>query len=105
MAAVFVGIAEIGLGLALPAVGVQTFRQSSVDRQGFNSSALQVVDIVLGVVAAACLSVIYSWGLTNPHNLSIAMAAIWCAGAITPAAGVILSRRMKRIGGAEATVN
>ena len=104
-AAVFVGIAEIGLGLALPAVGVQTFRQSSVDRQGFNSSALQVVDIVLGVVAAACLSVIYSWGLTNPHNLSIAMAAIWCAGAITPAAGVILSRRMKRIGGAEATVN
>jgi MFS family permease len=102
-AAVFVGIAEIGLGLALPAVGVQTFRQSSVDRQGFNSSALQVVDIVLGVVAAACLSVIYSWGLTNPHNLSIAMAAIWCAGAITPAAGVILSRRMKRSSGAEAT--
>jgi predicted MFS family arabinose efflux permease len=104
-AAVFVGIAEIGLGLALPAVGVQTFRQSSVDRQGFNSSALQVVDIVLGVVAAACLSVIYSWGLTNPHNLSIAMAAIWCAGAITPAAGVILSRRMKRSSGAEATAN
>ena len=104
-AAVFVGIAEIGLGLALPAVGVQTFRQSSVDRQGFNSSALQIVDIVLGVVLASGLSVIYIWGLAHPQHLSTAFAAIWFVGAVSPAAGVILSRRMKRSSGAEATAN
>ena len=57
-AAIFVGIAEIGLGLALPAVGVQTFRQSRVDRQGFNSSSLQIVEVALGVVLAAGLSVL-----------------------------------------------
>jgi hypothetical protein len=100
-----VGIAEIGLGLALPAVGVQTFRQSSVDRQGFNSSALQIVDIVLGVVLASGLSVIYIWGLALPQHLSTAFAAIWFVGAVSPAAGVILSRRMRRSSGAEATAN
>ena len=101
-AAIFVGIAEIGLGLALPAVGVQTFRQSRVDRQGFNSSSLQIVEVALGVVLAAGLSVIYGWGLANPQHMSAAMAAIWLTGAVTSAAGVILARRMNISAGEKA---
>ena len=104
-AAIFVGIAEIGLGLALPAVGVQTFRQSRVDRQGFNSSSLQIVEVALGVVLAAGLSVIYGWGLANPQHMSAAMAAIWLTGAVTSAAGVILARRMNISAGEKASAD
>lgn len=94
VAAVILCVCEIGLGLALPAVSVQVFRLSEEERQGFNSSALQIVDTILSAMLAALLSVIYARAVDGGGTGAGTFTLIWVISAIPAIIGVLLARRM-----------
>ncbi|MFM8353015.1 MAG: MFS transporter [Actinomycetales bacterium] len=94
-AAVILAVSEIGLGLALPAVSVQVFRLSREERQGFNSSALQIVDTILSAMVAALLTAIYASAVDRGGAGPITFAVIWIVSAIPALLGVFLASRMR----------
>ncbi|MFM7146088.1 MAG: MFS transporter, partial [Actinomycetales bacterium] len=94
-AAVILAVSEIGLGLALPAVSVQVFRLSREERQGFNSSALQIVDTILSAMVAALLTAIYASAVDGGGAGPITFALIWIVSAIPALLGVFLASRMR----------
>lgn len=95
VAAVILALCEVGLGLALPAVSVQVFRLSEEDRQGFNSSALQIVDTILSAMLAALLSYIYAGAVDGGWAGGSTFTLIWVISAVPALIGVLLSRRMQ----------
>ncbi|MFM8353194.1 MAG: MFS transporter, partial [Actinomycetales bacterium] len=95
VAAVILIVCEIGLGLALPAVSVHVFRLSDEDRQGFNSSALQIVDTILSAVLAALLTAVYAGAVDGGGAGAGTFPLIWIVAAVPALLGVALSGRMR----------
>jgi MFS family permease len=94
-AAVLLGVCEIGLGLSLPAVSVQVFRLSQQDRQGFNSSALQIMDTVLSAILAALLSLIYANAVREGGPGPGTFTFVWVIASVPAILGVLVAHRMR----------
>jgi hypothetical protein len=84
------------MGLSFPSIAVQTLRLSPPEQQGVNSSALQLADSTLSVVALGITGAVYGaaaaagtvttatfvtlWGIAA----AILLAAAWAAGRMRP---------------------
>jgi hypothetical protein len=89
-------VGATGMGLSFPSIAVQTLRLSPPEQQGVNSSALQLADSTLSVVALGITGAVYGaaaaagtvtaatfvtlWGIAA----AILLAAAWAAGRMRP---------------------
>ena len=88
-------VASYGMGLVVPAVAVQTMRLSPDADQGRNSSALQLVDAEMVVVATALLGIIHSSAVRGAGTSPMTYAVIWWLAALVALAGVLAAPRMR----------
>jgi MFS family permease len=96
-AALLVGLCEVGLGLSVPASSVQVFRLSSDDRQGFNSSAMQVADTTLTMLLAALLSLVYAAATLSDGIDPRIFAVVWLVAGVPALLGAIVAPRMRPV--------
>lgn len=91
-------VASYGMGMVVPAVAVQTMRLSPDADQGRNSSALQLVDAVLVVVATAWLGIIHASAVRGSGTTPLTYSLIWWLAALVALLGVFAAPRMRPAG-------
>ena len=84
-------VAGLGMGMGYPTVSVLTLGMSEVDEQGANSAALQVCDVIGGIIGVASAATLVV-GFSAAH-LDIAMRIADPLLAAATIAGIALSRR------------
>jgi MFS family permease len=90
------GVAGFGMGLGYPAASVLTLGLSPEDEQGANSAALQVCDVIGGIIGIAIAATLVT--ATGPAHLDVAMRIANPLLATAALAGIGLSRRAVRAG-------
>jgi MFS family permease len=89
-------LAGFGMGLGYPTASVLTLGLSPEDEQGANSAALQVCDVIGGIVGIAIAATLVN--AAGPDRLDIAMRIADPLLAAATLAGIGLSRRAVRAG-------
>jgi MFS family permease len=84
-------VAGFGMGLGYPTASVLTLGLSAHDEHGANSAALQVCDVMGGIVGVAVAATLVS--AAGPAHLAVAMRVADPLLALATVAGVALTRR------------
>jgi predicted MFS family arabinose efflux permease len=86
-------VGSVGMGLAFPSISVQTLRLSPPADQGANSSALQLADSTLSVLAIGVAGAIHSAAVSRGGAEPSTYATVWvCAAALMVAAAWLAGR-------------
>lgn len=88
-------LAALGMGLSIPSISVQTMRLCAPQEQGRASSALQILDSIVVVVASATIGVIYAVAERAGTVSSATFTTIWVASAAVAGAAALIAPRMR----------
>ena len=86
-----------GMGLAVPSISVQVMRLSPETDLGVNSSAIQIIDSVMGVLVVSLLGLGHAAAVASGGASAATYAALWCAAALVSLAAVVLAGRMRPV--------
>jgi MFS family permease len=91
------GVGALGMGTAVPSISVQTMRLSPEDAVGINSSALQIVDSVMVVIAIAILGMVYAEAVLADQATAGTFALLWLMAAALALLAVLAAPRMRPV--------
>lgn len=95
IAAVSWALGAFGMGLAVPSVSVQVMRLSPESDLGVNSSAIQIIDSVLGVVVISLLGLGHAAAVASGGATAGTYALLWLGAAAVAGVAILLAGRMR----------
>jgi MFS family permease len=90
-------VGAVGMGIAIPSISVQTMRLSPADQVGVSSSALQIVDSVMVVIAIATLGMVHAEAVLTDRATASTFALLWAMSAALAMVAVLAAPRMRPI--------
>ena len=97
VAALSWALGAFGMGLAVPSISVQVMRLSPESDLGVNSSAIQIIDSVMGVLVVSVLGLGHAAAVASGGASAGTYAGLWCAAALVSLSAVVLAGRMRPV--------